>query len=167
MMNSGNYVISTLSQRTFGLSAEMVRLFVCLRETGWQPWFRGHQLARLLGIYQPYYRLAYAEFRPGLGTSVNSAVTNAAVDGYFNAGYPGVVLAGILGGLTVGYLMLLTAVPGYQPIAYYYRFYAIVVLCQLSILTVIVTLFPLWGMFAFDRIAARLMPRLKRLQRAS
>lgn len=147
----GARAAENLARRTFWLPAQVLRLFVCLREEGWRPAFRGHQAFRWLGGYIPYYRLAYGEFRPGHGSSVSSAVTNAAADGYFNAGYAGTLLAGIVIGGLWAWLRLVSARPGYGPLVWYYRAHLVWVTVQLSVLSVIVSIAPLLALLVVER----------------
>lgn len=155
----GNNVLASLSYRTFGLSVKVMRLFVCLHDHGWEPWFQGHQMFRFLPGFVPYYRLAYSEFRPQLGSSVSSAVTNAPIDAYFNGGMPAVVMAGTLAGLLWSCLLIFCEAPQFRHLAIYLRFYFLVLLAQASILSVLVTFVPLIATFLFDftikRISAK------------
>ncbi|MDD4975457.1 MAG: hypothetical protein PHY93_13945 [Bacteriovorax sp.] len=137
-------------QRAFSLSAEMVRLFPCLRESGWRPSFRGHQLFRLIGAYIPYYRYAYEAFRPKSGTQISSAVTNVAVDGYFNMGYLGVITSALITLFILLSFDLVHQSASFTPLLIYFKIYFIIVISQLSVLSGLVTILPLFMLFILD-----------------
>ncbi len=139
-----------LKTRTFLTSAQMIRLFVCLREQNWKPNFRGHQLFKLINGYIPYYRFAYEIFRPGKGNSISSAVTNVAADAYFNLGFQGVILSGVTVGLIWFALNLVSAQTQFLPLLIFIKLYMVEVLSQLSILSALVTVTPLLTILAFD-----------------
>lgn len=147
--------------RTFGLSAATMRLFICLHENGWRGLYRGHQAARLLGVYVPFYRLAYNEFRPGQGSMLNSAVTNLVTDGYFNGGWAFSFLSAFI----VATLVLLSE--------QYFRaspLWGASILCRLNSLivalsgslpAVLISIFPIFLLVAFTEVYRRSKVRLK------
>lgn len=147
---SGKAIFEGLLNRAIGTSAQMIRLFVCLREVGWKPNFRGHQLFKLINGYVPYYRYAYEIFRPGMGNAISSAVTNVAADAYFNLGFFGVILSGVTVGLIWFLFKLIVRQPEYFAILIFIKLYLAEILSQLSILSALVTVAPLVCILAFD-----------------
>lgn len=143
-------IVLELGRRTFVVSAEMTRLFLCLRENGWRPNFRGHQLFRLAGIYVPYYRNAFNAFARGHGTQINSAGSNVAADAYFNMGYFGVILAACLVAGVFIFFDLFALNRVYLPLIIYFKIYFIMVISQMSVLSGLVTVFPLFLLVALD-----------------
>lgn len=163
---SGNRTINSLVHRSFGLAGRVIRLFVCLRQNGWEPRFRGNQIFRVFGGYVPYYRLAFGEFAPNNGSSVNSAVTNSQADAYFNMGIEGVFFAGILTGLIWAALHSFCGVPRFRDIGLYFRFSFVAVLSQGSIVAAVITFLPFACVLFLNALtrshisgAARLSPR--------
>lgn len=142
--------VHNIAFRSYAMPAKVVRLFLCLREEGWRPGFRGHQLFRVVGGYIPYYRMAYREFRFDLGSSVSSAVTNAPVDAYFNAGFAGVLIAGFIAGVIWKALFLMGNAAHYFHVSLFVKAYFVLILCQGSILSAVVTVVPIALLLCFD-----------------
>ena len=150
------YTYIVLEDRAFSLPGQMSRLFICLRDQGWRPRFRGSSFFRFLGNHHPYYRWAYEEFRPGLGTSINSAVVILPVDSYFNAGWWGVVCSGVLLAILWSILFAATSFPGYEIIAWYFRVYFFSVISGSGMVQGFFTLVPLFMLIGLEYLNSRL-----------
>lgn len=151
-MSTYGVIVKRLMIRTFDTPSRMIRLFICLREQGWRPNFRGHQLFRLVKLYIPYYRMAYEAYRPGEGNIISSAVTNVAADAYFNSGHLGVALSGFCLSLIWFVLSFFTKFKSYWGIIIFIKIYLAEVILQLSLLSVIVTVAPIISVLIFDLI---------------
>ena len=145
-----------LVYRTFGISAEVIRLFICLRESGWQPNYQGHQSARLIGQYQPYYRWAYGELRPGRGSTIGSAVTNVSTDSYFNLGLVGVIISGVLIGGIYHFLLWITQHSMYTRFSYLIRINFFLILASGSMLSAIVSVAPIFVTLCCDYLIGKI-----------
>lgn len=143
-----------LALRAFATPAAMYRLFLCLRERGWRPAYRGQQLARLVGAYVPFYRYAGREYREGFGSAVTSAVVAAPIDAYFNGGWLSVVAGALLAGLAYGFFARLARDERWKLWAIYGEVQLLVLLWQASVPTALVGVIPALALWAVGHAAS-------------
>jgi hypothetical protein len=150
--------ISNINGRVFGVAQRASGAYFCLRDYGkWRPNFRGHQLARLIGLYKPVNRWAMLTMDPVHGPSaVTSVVANFISDGYFNGGYFGVLLASIISFVGWVFLKILSEVKNTQSLYFLYlRYQFCLLLITQSFISAFVIIIFLLLIYYFSKIAKR------------
>jgi hypothetical protein len=156
--------IGSINGRIFGVAQRASGVFFCLRDFGnWRPAFRGHQLARLLGLYKPVNRWAIQSMDPIHGSSaVASAVANFVSDGYFNGGYIGVFFASIFSFMGWIFLKMLSEMNSSQSMYFLYiRYQYCLLLMTQSFITSLVTILFLVLIYLGGVITKNIYERVK------
>lgn len=96
--------------RTIVLPSIVSRVFVCAWDNDYKGYFKGHQLSRLIGVYEPIYNIIYTTYFPNQsGFAYAQAVGNYIFDSYLQLGFFGVLISTLL---TIFMLYLIKKIPG-------------------------------------------------------
>lgn len=136
--------------RTFILPAIISRLFVCSYDHGFIGKFRGHQLAKIFGMYLPTYNQLYRHYFLEDSNNPNAnAVGNSIYDSFFQAGWPGVIVCCLIIIIIAVIIQMLELNNDIKFLCYFLKFQFIYGIASASIISVLIFFAPLILMIIF------------------